>query len=188
MWDKQEQSLDNSSNGTNNEDRQSKYERINSCDDTSMRERELNDGMAKLQIAHVNELPEKIQQMEQHIIDCRKDEEILKQLKDLRLLQSEITKLKLTPSLEDVKVRTKIDQFIQELNSKMENLQVKDVNTLPEKIQQKEQRIKKYTDFEETLKQLKYLQLLDGKIEASKSNHSVFGNVKFRKMLMLTTS
>jgi hypothetical protein len=63
-------------------------------------EQELINGLLKLQIQDVDILPEKIQETEERIKDHPEHEQLLKQLKDLTLLNEEITELKYTRPVE----------------------------------------------------------------------------------------
>jgi hypothetical protein len=112
----------------------------------------------------VNILPEKIQGTKERIKGSQEEEQILKLLKDLTLLNEKITTLKSTPSVDENNGAMKIDRLEQELVNGLAKLKVEDVKTLPEKIQRTEQRIKDYQEEERILKQLEDLTLLHEKI------------------------
>jgi 2,3-bisphosphoglycerate-independent phosphoglycerate mutase len=141
-------------------------------------EKELINGLSKLQIQDVEILPEKIQGTEERIKDHPKHQQLLKQLKGLTLLNEEITKLKSTRSVDEDNGAKKIDRLEQELVNGLAKLSVEDVKTLPEKIQQTEQRIKEYQEEEQILEQLKDLTLLHEKITELKYTRPVEGNIE----------
>jgi uncharacterized membrane protein len=211
MLYREEETFDQSPNNTDDEDehfQQSAFEDIESRDGVTQEstashsqiqgestisklEQEFINGMAKLKVDDVNKLPEKIQRTEELMKEYReydreedadKEMELLTQFKQLTLLGHTITKLKSTRSAEGSSSVMELYRLEQEFINEIAKLKVDDVNKLPEKIQQTEERMKDYRKYDreedaekemQILTQLKDLTLLDDKIKKLKSDRSI---------------
>lgn len=149
-------------------------------------EKELNDGLAKLQINDADKLPEKIQHTQEHLSYVKEEEsekqvEILTELKRLRLLDETITELQSTRSKEESGNAIKLYNVEEELINGMGRLKVDDVKKLREKIQQTEGQIRDKREEEpekhlEILTKLKVMAIIDNAITKSKSIQLVDGS------------
>jgi hypothetical protein len=165
-----ERKFDRSPNSTDDEDEF----------DVSELEQQLEDGMKKLHIQEKEALPDEIQWTEERLKSYQEDEQILQKLKDLKLLDEEITELKNNQSTDqDNNIRI-IDSLEQKLLDGMAKLDVQDKNILPKEIQQTENRMKNYPEDDENLKKLKELKLLDEKVTKLKTNQSVTSKIEMR--------
>jgi DNA repair exonuclease SbcCD ATPase subunit len=103
-----ERKFDRSPNSTDDEDEF----------DVSELEQQLEDGMKKLHIQEKEALPDEIQWTEERLKSYQEDEQILQKLKDLKLLDEEITELKNNQSTDqDNNIRI-IDSLEQEYITK----------------------------------------------------------------------
>jgi len=148
--------------------------------DVSELEQQLEDGMKKLHIQEKEALPDEIQWTEERIKSYREDEQILQQLKVLKLLDEEIIELKTNQSMDQDNNIGTIDSLEQNLLDEMAKLHVQDKNILPKEIRQTENRLKNYPEDNENLEQLKELKHLDEKVTKLKTNQTVTSKIEMR--------